>query len=100
MQNDDLIRLHHMLDAARDIREFAKGRSRRDLDTDRQLVLALFKDVEFIGEVAYQVPKRHESSCPKVLRDIVGMRHLFLHWESGRGRHCASRLKGRKLIKL
>ncbi len=39
MQNDDAIRLRHMLDAAQEARSFAKGRSRADLDPDRQLVL-------------------------------------------------------------
>ena len=52
MRNEDRIRLQHMLDAARDALSFAEGRTRHDLDTDRQLVLAVVKCVEIIGEAA------------------------------------------------
>lgn len=39
MQNDDLTRLHHMLDAAREAESFIRGKTRNSLDTDRQLAL-------------------------------------------------------------
>ena len=38
MRLDDLIRLRHMIDAAREVIGFARGRSREDLNRDRQLV--------------------------------------------------------------
>ncbi len=43
MQREDWIRLHHMLDAARDAVGFAQGKNRTDLDSDRQLVMAVVK---------------------------------------------------------
>jgi uncharacterized protein with HEPN domain len=52
MRNEDRIRLQHMLDAARDALGFAEGRTRQDLDSDRQLVLAVVKCAEIIGEAA------------------------------------------------
>ena len=55
MRKDDEIRLRHMLDAAREAVAFARGRTRGDLDNDRQLVLALVKDVEIVGEAATQI---------------------------------------------
>jgi len=55
MQRDDVIRLRHMLDAAREAITFVQGRNRSDLDTDRQLALSLVKEVEIVGEAAYQV---------------------------------------------
>ena len=55
MPRDDEIRLRHMVDAAREAVSFARGRVRVDLDTDRQLVLSLVKDVEIVGEAASQV---------------------------------------------
>ena len=55
MREDDLIRFRHMLDAAREAVAFVRGRTRLDLNSDRQLVLALVKDIEIIGEAAYQV---------------------------------------------
>ena len=49
MQRDDLIRLRHMLDAAREAMSFAEGRKRADLDSDRMPVLSLVKAIEIIG---------------------------------------------------
>lgn len=41
MTREDKIRLRHMTDAAREAASFAAGRTRWDLDDDRQLVMAL-----------------------------------------------------------
>ena len=41
MNEADLVRLRHMADAAAEALEFARGRSRGDLDTDRMLLRAL-----------------------------------------------------------
>lgn len=49
MRRDDAIRLRHMLDAAREAVGFAQGRTRVDLNDDRQLTLALVKDIEIVG---------------------------------------------------
>ena len=35
MRRDDLIRIRHMLDAAKEALSFAKNKSRRDFDSDR-----------------------------------------------------------------
>lgn len=50
MPREDSIRLRHMLDAAEDAVGFAAGKNRADLDSDRQLVMAVLKCVEIIGE--------------------------------------------------
>lgn len=52
MYKDDSVRLLHMLDAAQEAMGFVQGRARSDLNSDRQLVLALVKEVEIIGEAA------------------------------------------------
>ena len=57
MRKDDEIRLRHMLDAAREAVLFARGRTRGDLDIDRQLVLSLVKDVEIVGEAGTRITK-------------------------------------------
>ena len=54
MRKDDEVRLRHMLDAAREALGFVQGRNRADLNNDRQLVLALVKAIEIIGEAAFQ----------------------------------------------
>jgi uncharacterized protein with HEPN domain len=80
MRKDDAIRLHHMLDAAQEAIRFTGGKTRSDLDNDRILVLALVKDVEIIGEAAYQtsLDTREElSDIP--WDDIIGMRHRLVH---------------------
>jgi uncharacterized protein with HEPN domain len=64
MRKDDTIRLRHMLDAAREARSFAKDKTRRDLDEDRMLVLALVKGIEIIGEAAYQVSPQSREQLP------------------------------------
>jgi uncharacterized protein with HEPN domain len=69
-----------MLDSARDVVDFSRGRSRADLDTDRQLVLALVKAIEIIGEAAYQVSADTRQGLPGIpWEDLVGMRHRLVH---------------------
>ena len=80
MRRDDSIRLRHMLDAAHEVIAFAQDRTRVDLDRDRQLVLALVKDIEIIGEAAYRISPATRESLPDVpWKDIIGMRHRLVH---------------------
>ncbi|MCY3701295.1 MAG: DUF86 domain-containing protein [Rhodospirillales bacterium] len=96
MRKDDEIRLRHMLDAAREAVAFARGRTRGDLNDDRQLVLALVKDIEIVGEAATQVTKPARQQLPDIPWErIVGMRNRLVHayfdinldivWETVRG---------------
>jgi uncharacterized protein with HEPN domain len=69
-----------MLDAAQEAMAFAQGRNRTDLDTDRQLVLSLVKEVEIIGEAAYQVTRATRINVSGIpWEDIIGMRHRLVH---------------------
>ena len=80
MRRDDEIRLRHMLDAAQEAVAFARGRTRADLDEDRQLVLALVKDVEIVGEAATQVTEPARQRLPQIpWKRIVGMRNRLVH---------------------
>lgn len=80
MRKDDRIRLRHMLDAACEAIDFARNSRRNDLDGDRKLTLALVKDVEIIGEAAYQIAADTRRTLPKIpWDDIVGMRHRLVH---------------------
>jgi len=80
MRKDDAIRLRHMLDAAHEAIEFAQGQTRIDLNGDRKLVLALVKDIEIIGEAAYQVsPTTRDQFRSIPWDDIIGMRHRLVH---------------------
>ena len=80
MYKDDLVRLQHMLDAAREAIAFVQGETRAVLEEDRKLVLALVKDVEIIGEAAYQTSKATRKQLPQIpWDDIIGMRHRLVH---------------------
>ena len=80
MPKDDEIRVRHMLDAAREALSFAHGRTRDELDSDRQLVLALVKDIEIVGEAATQVGEPTRRRLPDMpWESIVGMRNRLVH---------------------
>jgi len=80
MHSDDVIRLRHMLDAAHDAVSFAEGCSREDLDSDRQLVLAVVKCIEIIGEAASRVSPEGQAEAPELpWRDMIDMRHRLVH---------------------
>lgn len=80
MLPDDQIRLRHIPDAAREATGFAAGHSRSDLDRNRQLVLALVKAIEIIGEAAYQMTPSAREEVPSIpWDDIIGMRHRLVH---------------------
>ncbi len=80
MLKDDLIRLRHMLDAAKVAVSFATGRSREDLNQDRMLTLSLVKDIEIIGEAANKVSKETRDRHTEIQwQDIIDMRNHLIH---------------------
>lgn len=80
LREEDAIRLAHMREAAQDALSFAEGRTRADLDTDKQLRFALVRAIEIVGEAAGQVSEEGRAACPSLpWREIVGMRHRLIH---------------------
>ena len=80
MLKDDQIRLRHMLHAAREAVSFSRGRTRKDLETDRQLVLSLVKDIEIVGEAAAQITKSTRMQTPEIpWQEIIAMRNRLVH---------------------
>jgi uncharacterized protein with HEPN domain len=80
MQKDDLIRMRHMLDAARNAIAFAARKSRTDLDRDPMLMFALIRAIEVVGEAASKISpdcRRRFSEVP--WPQIIGMRHRLIH---------------------
>jgi uncharacterized protein with HEPN domain len=80
MLKADLTRVRHMLDAAGDAMAFSGNKTRRDLDTDRMLVLSLVKSIEIIGEAASKVSKDTRDHYPEIpWTVIVAMRNRLIH---------------------
>ena len=52
MRSEDIIRVRHMLDAARKALVFVTNKKRADIDHDQLLVFGLMKAVEIVGEAA------------------------------------------------
>jgi uncharacterized protein with HEPN domain len=80
MRKDDLIRMTHMLQAAREALKFASGKERSDLDKDRMLLLSLVKSIEIIGEAASRVTSETRETATKIpWPDIIAMRNRLIH---------------------
>ena len=76
----DLIRLRHMLTAAKEAMEFAAGKTRMDLEKDRLHMLAIIKSIEIIGEAASKVSGVFKSENKNIpWDDIINMRHRLIH---------------------
>ena len=67
MQKSDIIRLRHMLDAAKEAASFIQEEERASLDEDRKLVLALMKSIEIIGEAATKITKECQDDIPGLI---------------------------------
>jgi uncharacterized protein with HEPN domain len=69
-----------MLDHAREAVEMARGKTRADLDANRQLNLALVRLLEIIGEAASRMPEDERTRYPGVpWPQIVSLRHRLIH---------------------
>lgn len=80
MRKDDSVRLLHMLEAARETISFAANKTKESLAVDRQLVLALTKDIEIIGEAAANITPERREKLPQIpWNKIIGMRNRLIH---------------------
>ncbi|MHB8845554.1 MAG: HepT-like ribonuclease domain-containing protein [Nitrospirota bacterium] len=76
----DLVRLRHMLDHAREAVAMVRGRSRADIDADRQLNLALVRLIEIVGEAAARTTERERGLYPDIpWLEIIGLRNRLIH---------------------
>ena len=80
MNESDIIRLRHMLDAAREALSFVAGRNSEDLGRDRMLVLALVKEIEIIGEAASRISDESRKALPRIpWPKIIATRNRLIH---------------------
>ncbi|MGD0017007.1 MAG: DUF86 domain-containing protein [Verrucomicrobiia bacterium] len=79
-RHDPDVRLRHMLDAAREAKQLAAGRTRANLDEDRPLNLSLVRLLEIVGEAANRVPPEASARYPQIpWVQIVGLRNRLIH---------------------
>jgi len=80
MQKPDAARIQHMLDAARDILAFTKGKTERGFEKNRMLSFAVTHLIEILGEAASGLSEELIGAHPEVRwRDIIGMRNRLIH---------------------
>jgi len=80
MNEDDLARLNHMLDAAREAIDFSKGKTFEDMIQDRMLLLSLVKELEIIGEAASRMSPEGRASINGIpWGQLMGMRNRLTH---------------------
>ena len=69
-----------MLDHGREAVDMVQGRSRGDLDTDRQFNLALVRLLEIVGEAASRMTAEDCVLYPDIpWPQIVGLRNRLIH---------------------
>jgi uncharacterized protein with HEPN domain len=80
LQPKDRIRLQHMLDHATEALNMIKGRTREDLDIDRQLNLSLVRLLEIVGEAASRTSESTRSSHSELpWVQIISLRNRLIH---------------------
>jgi uncharacterized protein with HEPN domain len=80
----DRASLLDMLDFAREVVAFIRGRKRDDLDRDRAFPRSLERSLELVGECARRISAGTREAYPSISwRDMVGMRNIIAH-EYGR----------------
>ena len=78
--DSDPIRLRHILEAAREALEYAKGRTRSDLDKDRTLQHCLVRCIEIVGEAANRITPEFRRAHQEIpWRDAITMRNRLMH---------------------
>ncbi len=80
MLAEDRVRVQHMVEACELIAAFIAGRVRPDLDTDLQLLYAVVRAIEVVGEAASRVSPEGRSRMVDVpWPAMIGMRNRLVH---------------------
>lgn len=69
-----------MMGAIEAVVDFIDGRKRADLDDDRQLLFAIVRAIEVVGEAAARISPESRALAPLVpWQSIVSMRNRLIH---------------------
>ena len=78
--HDPTLTLRQIIDFADEITAIVAGRTREDLDTNRELRRALERCVELVGEAATRLPADWRESHNEIpWRQIIAMRNVMIH---------------------
>ena len=78
--SDTRTSLLHMMDHAKEALDTVSGKTRRDLDCERQLNLSPVRLLEIVGEAAGRIPIEHRALCPDIpWGQIVSLRNRLIH---------------------
>ena len=79
-QHNDMIKLRHMLDHAREAAELIAGKQKAELKQNRVLELALIRLVEIVGEASAKVSSDTQKKYPTIpWPQVIGMRNRLIH---------------------
>ena len=79
-RHEDVVRLQHMLDHAREAVALIQEKNRSLLEDSRLLQLALVRLIEVVGEAAGRVSKEKQKELSNIpWAEIVGMRNRLIH---------------------
>ncbi len=79
-QEEDPLRIGHMIEYARKALRFVKGKKRSDLEQDDMRRLAVVRAIEVIGEAASRVTPTTRQQHPEVpWTRIAKMRNRLIH---------------------
>jgi uncharacterized protein with HEPN domain len=79
-KRNDTAGLWDMLDAARAVRDFIKGRTFQEYLKDRMLKSAVERQIEIIGEAARHLSESFRLSHPEIpWQKIIVQRHVLAH---------------------
>ena len=79
--------LTRMLESAKEATTFAEGKTRQDLDEDKQLTLSLLISLEMIAQAASKVSRDCQEGCePIPWEEVIDMKQNIVHtyWDIDR----------------
>jgi len=79
-QHDDIVRLQHMLEHAREAVAMIESKDRTNLQRERMLELSLIRLIEVVGEAAARVTPEGQEKYPSIpWSQVVSMRNRLIH---------------------
>lgn len=76
----DRDRLEHIVEAITNILDFADGKTKEELETDKLRYYGIVKNIEIIGEAAYKLTNAFCREHPETpWKFIMKMRHVLVH---------------------